>query len=58
MKAFEALGFVIEGADLTHVPGRPLEVKRWVLMVDGIFECWMGLSRTFLSRGAGVGSPG
>lgn len=32
--------------DFPHVPGKALEVKRWGLMVDGVFECWMGLSKT------------
>ncbi|KAK2789309.1 hypothetical protein FQN53_002151 [Emmonsiellopsis sp. PD_33] len=44
LKALESLGYIIEGGNIPHVPGTPLLVKQWGLMLDTNVRCWMTLA--------------
>lgn len=47
LKSFESLGYIIEGGRLPHIPGIPLIVRKWGLMMDHLVGCWMCLSRAY-----------
>ncbi|PYI07190.1 hypothetical protein BO78DRAFT_341620 [Aspergillus sclerotiicarbonarius CBS 121057] len=46
-RTLQSLGYVIEGGQLPHTPGRMLIVKRWGLMMDSLVGCWMVLCRVY-----------
>ncbi|KAK2800759.1 hypothetical protein FQN51_005899 [Onygenales sp. PD_10] len=47
LKALESLGYIIEGGNIPHVPGTPLFVKQWGLMVATNVRCWMTLAAVY-----------
>ncbi|KAK2805127.1 hypothetical protein FQN50_006372 [Emmonsiellopsis sp. PD_5] len=47
LKTLESLGYIIEGGNLPHVPGTPLLVKQWGLMVDTNVRCWITLAAAY-----------
>ena len=47
LMALESLGYIIEGGSLPHVPGTPLSVTKWGLMVDSLIGCWMCLALAY-----------
>ncbi|RAL00975.1 TPR domain protein [Aspergillus ibericus CBS 121593] len=46
-KTLKSLGYVIEGGQIPHTPGRKLLVREWGLMMDGLVGCWMILCRMY-----------
>lgn len=48
LKTLETLGYIVEGGGFPrHSPDTPLVVKRWGLMMDSNFECWMVLAKAY-----------
>lgn len=47
LKAFESLGYVLEGGRLPRRSGARLHVLKWGLMTDGLVGCWIILCRAY-----------
>ncbi|TGO08030.1 hypothetical protein BTUL_0230g00120 [Botrytis tulipae] len=47
LRALESIGFVINNASLPALPGKPLEIAKWGLMLPGVIEAWVYLCSVY-----------
>jgi hypothetical protein len=47
LKALGCLGFVIKGAHLPALSGKPFEVEKWGIMMDGVVDAWIHLCNAY-----------